>query len=228
MLSQTGAHREMPANGRNATTRSSISCRAEIVAFAFFRSVQRQRPPQWRGIEEQPIPPPLTTATFILDLLCIHPFRDGNGRVSRLVTSLILHLNGFQVARYISLERLIEESKEEYYRVLKPCSLGWHENKNEILPSWNYFLGLIRNAYKEFEDQVELVEARPAKGDLVRQTILTQVEEFTLSDLSSQLPAASSQLIKKILAQMQQNAEVRLTGRGRGARWKLVGHKFKH
>src|SRR5580658_8962472 len=117
------------------------------------------------------IPTLLILATFVLDFLCIHPFRDGNGRVSRLATSLLLHSHGFQVARYISLERLIEENKEEYYRVLKLCSQGWREGKNEIVPWWNYFLGMLRNAYQEFQRQVESVEARPAKSDLVRQTV---------------------------------------------------------
>ena len=173
-------------------------------------------------IDGQRVPPLLIVATFVFDLLCIHPFRDGNGRVSRLMTSLLLQLHGFQVARYISLERLIEESKEEYYRVLKLCSNRWHEGKNEIIPWWNYFLGVLRNAYKEFERQVESIEARPAKSDLVRQTILAQVEPFTLADLAAQLPAASPQLIKKQLAVMKRQGQVRLLGRGRGARWNVV------
>ena len=178
---------------------------------------------RYRGaIDQERIPPLLTVATFIFDLLCIHPFRDGNGRVSRLATSLLLRSHGFQVIRYVSLERLIEQSKEEYYRVLKLCSQGWHEGKNEIIPWWNYFLSTLRSAYKEFEHQVESVEARPAKSDLVRQTVLAQVEEFTLADMAAQLPAASSQLIKKVLAGMKRAGRVQLTGRGRGARWEVV------
>ena len=168
------------------------------------------------------IPPLLIVATFVLDFLCIHPFRDGNGRVSRLATSLLLEAQGFQVARYISLERLIEDSKAEYYRVLKLCSQGWHEGKNEIIPWWNYFLGTLRNAYKEFQHQIESAEARPAKSDLVRQTVLSQVEPFTLADMAAQLPAASSQLIKKVLAEMKKAGQTRLAGRGRGARWEVV------
>jgi Fic family protein len=168
------------------------------------------------------VPSLLLVATFILDLLCVHPFRDGNGRVSRLVTSLLLQSQGFQVARYISLERLIEESKEEYYRVLKLCSQGWHEGRNEVVPWWNYFLVTLRNAYKEFAFQVESVHARPAKSDLVRQTVLLQVEKFTLSGMAAQLPAASPQLIKKVLAEMKRTGNVRLVGRGRGAYWEVV------
>ncbi|HME06576.1 MAG TPA: Fic family protein, partial [Bryobacteraceae bacterium] len=142
--------------------------------------------------DEGRIPPLLIVATFVLDLLCIHPFRDGNGRVSRLTTSLLLQSHGFQVVRYISLERLIEESKEEYYRVLKRCSQGWHEGKNEIIPWWNYFLGTLRSAYKELERQIETAVARPAKRDLVRQKVLVQSEPFTLADMAAQLPVASS------------------------------------
>ena len=171
--------------------------------------------------DEERLPPLLIVATFIFDLLCIHPFRDGNGRVSRLVTSLLLQAHGFQVIRYISLERIVEESKEDYYRILKLCSQGWHEGKNEILPWWNYFLSTLRRAYKEFESQVESVEARPAKSDLVRRTVLGQVEPFTLADMAAQLPSASPQLIKKVLAEMKNAGQVRLAGRGRGARWEL-------
>lgn len=174
-----------------------------------------------RACEEGSIPPPLAVATFVFDLLCIHPFRDGNGRVARLATTLLLLSHGFQVSRYISLERMVEESREEYYRVLGQCSRGWHEGKNEILPWWNYFLSLIRMAYKEFELQLESASAHPAKSSLVRQTVLAQVEYFTLADLSAQLPTASSQLIKKILAELKKAGKVRLTGKGRGARWRV-------
>jgi Fic family protein len=171
---------------------------------------------------EETVPPLLIVATFVLDLLCIHPFRDGNGRVSRLATSLLLESHGFRVARYVSLERLIEETKEDYYRVLKLCSQGWHEGKHEVIPWWNYFLSMLKNAYKEFERQVESVGARPAKSGLVRQTVLAQMEPFTLADMAAQLPAASPQLIKKVLAGMKRAGQVRLAGRGRGARWEVA------
>jgi Fic family protein len=169
--------------------------------------------------EEERVPPLLVAATLVFDLLCIHPFRDGNGRVARLATTLLLQSHGFQVSRYISLERLVEESREEYYRVLGACSRAWHEGKNEILPWWNYLLGLIRAAYKEFELQVESASGHPAKSDLVRRTVLAQVEQFTLADLSAQLPTASPQLIKKVLAELKKAGKVGLVGRGRGARW---------
>jgi Fic family protein len=174
------------------------------------------------AIDDERIPPLLLVATFVLDFTCIHPFRDGNGRVSRLATSLLLQSQGFQAARYISLERHIEQSKDDYYRVLKQCSQGWHEGKNEIVPWWNYFLGMLRNAYQEFQRQIESVDSRPAKSDLVRQTVRAQLEPFTLADMAAQLPAASPQLIKKVLAELKQARRVRLAGRGRGARWEFV------
>ncbi len=175
-----------------------------------------------RTCKDERIPSLLIIAAFVFDFLCIHPFRDGNGRVSRLLTTLLLQAHGFHVSRYISLERLIEETKDEYYNILAECSHGGHEGKNEIVPWWNYFLGVLRRAYKEFERQVESVEARPAKSELVRRAVLSQVEQFTLGDLAAKLPAASPQLIKKILSELKKAGKVRLTGRGRGARWEVI------
>lgn len=172
-----------------------------------------------QACEEELLPPLLIVATFVFDLLCIHPFRDGNGRVSRLATTLLLESHGFQVARYISLERMVEDSRAEYYRILGTCSREWHEGKNEVLPWWNYLLGLVRAAYKEFELHVESAPAHPAKSDLVRRTVLGQVEEFTLAELSAQVASASPQLIKKVLAELKEAGKVRLSGKGRGARW---------
>jgi len=171
--------------------------------------------------EEEGLPPLLTLATFVFDLLCIHPFRDGNGRVSRLATAILLLQQGFEVGRYISLERLVEDSKEDYYRILQECSAGWHQGKNGIVPWWNYFLGILRRAYGEFERHVESTDARPAKAELVRQAVLAQVGPFTLADLKVQSPAASVQLIKKVLGQMKKKRRIKLTGHGRSARWEL-------
>jgi Fic family protein len=168
------------------------------------------------------IPPLLTLATFVFDFLCIHPFRDGNGRVARLLTTFLLQSLGFEVARYVSLERMVETTRDDYYRVLEECSRGWADGRNEILPWWNYFLSLVRGAYREFEAQVESSAARPAKADLVRRVALSQLGEFTLSDLAAELPTASTQLIKKVLAQLKKRKKALLTGRGRSARWRII------
>ncbi len=174
------------------------------------------------AVNEERVPPLLIIATFVFDFLCIHPFRDGNGRVSRLATTLLLKTHGFEVVRYISLERLVEERKDEYYSILGACSDGWHHGTNEILPWWNYFLGVLRSAYREFERQVETTGARPAKSELVRKAVLEQLGQFTLAELAQQAPAASPQLIKKVLAELKREGRIRLTGRGRGASWELT------
>jgi Fic family protein len=172
--------------------------------------------------DDDTIPPLLIIATFVFDLLCIHPFRDGNGRVSRLATTLLLQSHGFMVAKFVSLERLVEQSKDEYYRVLAESSEEWPEGRNDLVPWWNHFLSILRRAYKEFEQQVESTEARPAKSDFVRNTVLSQAGQFTLGDLAAQLPSVSPQLIKKVLAAMKKQGSVRLLGRGRGARWEVL------
>ncbi len=172
--------------------------------------------------EDESFPPLLTIATLVFDFLCIHPFRDGNGRVSRLLTILLLQQHGFQVCRFISLERLTEERKEDYYAALARCSHGWHDAKNEIVPWWNVSLGILRSAYRAFEEQVTSVKSRPAKSELVRQAALAQPDSFTLADIAADMPAVSPQLIKKILAGLKRSGEVQLFGRGRGAVWRVV------
>jgi Fic family protein len=167
------------------------------------------------------LPAPLAVASFVFDFSCIHPFRDGNGRVSRLVATLLLIQQGYQVGRYVSLERLVEESKQEYYRILERCSAEWHSGKNEIVPWWNYFLGVLRRAYQEFEQKMEDSGRGPAKTELVRQAILAQVGPFSLAELVAQVPAASPALLKKVLNELKKAGRVRLTGRGRSARWEV-------
>ena len=174
------------------------------------------------GLDER-VPPLLVTATFVFDFLAIHPFRDGNGRVSRLLTTLLLESHSFQLVRFVSLERLVEETKEDYYRILNACSQGWHEGQNDVLPWWNYWLSIVRRGYKEFERQVESASAGPAKGNLVKRTVFDQTGEFTLGELAAQVPGVSQQLIKKILSELKYEGRIRLTGRGRGARWMLQG-----
>lgn len=175
-----------------------------------------------RLCEDRRFPPLIAAATFVFDFLCVHPFRDGNGRVSRLLTTLVLQSHGFYVSRYISLERLVEESKEDYYRVLGDCSIGWREGRNEILPWWNYLLGIVRAGYREFERQIEKLSGRPAKTELTRSTILEQVGQFTLLDLGAQLPSVSPQLIRKVLSELKAQRRATLTGYGRGAVWTIA------
>jgi Fic family protein len=126
-----------------------------------------------RAVEQFPVLPLIDSCVF--DLLCIRPFRDGNGRVSRLLTTFLLLQEGFSVCRHISLESLVEDRKEEYYSTLAQCSTGWREGRNDIDLWWNYFLSIVRQAYGDFAQKVENASGRPTKSDLVRRAIMDQV-----------------------------------------------------
>ncbi len=170
------------------------------------------------------LPPLLAAANFVLDFLCIHPFRDGNGRVSRLLTLLLLYHHGFRVGRYVSLERLVEDSKESYYDALKRSSEGWHEGRHDLVPWWSYFLGILRSAYREFEEQVGSVRApRGAKTEIVRWAILAFPGEFAISDVERACPGVSREMIRLVLRALQKEKRIVCLGRGRSARWRRMG-----
>ncbi len=172
--------------------------------------------------ENEQIPVLLTIATCIFDLLCIHPFRDGNGRASRLATTFLLIQEGFLVCRFISLERIVEQRKEEYYKVLEQCSRDWHDGNNKITAWWNFFLSVLRSAYDELAQKVENKISPGPKGDMVRRVINDQIGPFVLSEIAAQTPGVSLSLIKKILMTMKKERTVKSTGRGRGAVWEVI------
>lgn len=174
------------------------------------------------AVERKALPELLLISAFVLDFLCIHPFRDGNGRVSRLLTTLLLEKDGFVVARFISLERLIEENRESYYRNLHQSSQGWHDSRHDIIPWWNLILFVIDRAYREFAEAVESREAGPGKTELVREMVMATEGEFSLSEMRARLPSVSEQLIRKVLQQLKAEGRLRLTGHGRSARWEKV------
>lgn len=167
------------------------------------------------------LPELISVASFIFDFLCIHPFRDGNGRVSRLLTLLLLYQQGFEVGRYISLEKLVENNKEDYYRVLGESSRGWHEGKHSMLPWWNYFLMIIRSAYQELKERVELSTDGNTQSSVIRQTALSLSTPFNVSEIQSIHPAIDRELIKKVLFKMRDEGHLFPVGKGRGAKWRL-------
>ncbi len=170
------------------------------------------------------LPPLLSVANFAFDFLCIHPFRDGNGRVSRLLTLLLLSHHGFRVGRYVSLERLIEDSKESYYEALKGSSEGWHEGRHDLVSWWSYFLGILRSAYREFEERVGAVRApRGAKTETVRRAILAFPGEFAISDVERACPGVSRDMIRLVLRALQEEKRIVCLGRGRSAQWRRIG-----
>jgi len=179
----------------------------------------------YRHVTDQDVLPPLLAlANFVFDFLCIHPFRDGNGRVSRLLTLLLLYHHGFRVGRYISLERLVEDSKESYYDVLKRSSEGWHEGQHDLVPWWAYFLGIVRSGYREFEERVGAVRApRGAKTETVRRAILAFPGEFSISDVERACPGVSRDMTRLVLRALQTEKRIVCLGRGRAARWRRMG-----
>lgn len=162
------------------------------------------------------VDPLLLNMMFILDFLCIHPFNDGNGRMSRLLTLLLLYQSGFIVGKYISIEKIIEDSKETYYEVLQDSSINWHENQNDYKPFVNYMLGVIINAYKEFEARVKLMtDPSLSKSDRIRKIIKNHIGTITKSELIEMNPDISDTTIQRALAELLKNGEIQKIGGGR-------------
>lgn len=177
-----------------------------------------------RHSSAQDMAPLLLVATFILDFLSVHPFRDGNGRMARLLTLLTLYKFGYEVGRFISLERIIEESRDSYYDALQSSSQDWHEGTHSLQPWWEYFLGVLIAAYDEFESRVGMVAAgRGAKSALVRRMVENSLGEFTVSELMNLCPGVSKDLVRSILDQMKVEGRTECLGRGRFARWRRIG-----
>jgi len=167
------------------------------------------------------IPPLVALAAFNLDFLCIHPFRDGNGRVSRLLLLAQLYQLGFEVGRHISLERLIEENKDRYYETLEISSKGWHQGKHDPWPYINYLLFILKQAYKEFEERLGQVKnPKGSKTQMIEEAIGRFPDAFTLTDLERACPNVSRDMIRRVLRDMQVADKVRCLTRGPGARWK--------
>lgn len=180
------------------------------------------------AIDQDHIPPLVAIGALILDFLCIHPFRDGNGRVSRLLTLLALYQHGYEVGRYISLERLIEEAREDYYHVLRQSSHRWHDGKHDFLPWLNHFLAIVRRAYGEFEQRAGDVKApRGAKTELVGRAIESTTGEFGITDLERACPGVSRDMIRRLLRDFKAAGQIECLGRGPGAKWRNKGITLK-
>lgn len=156
----------------------------------------------------------------VLDFLCVHPFRDGNGRVARLLTLLLLYHFDYQVGRYISLERIFEESKETYYETLEESSKGWHQAEHDVFPWMNYFWGVLLRAYREFEDRVGKIRTgKGSKTEQIRKAVDRRIGPFAISDIESDCPGISRDMIRIVLRQLRDEGAILLQGKGRGAKW---------
>ncbi|MCP3957073.1 MAG: Fic family protein [bacterium] len=175
------------------------------------------------AVREEVHDPLVLIPLSILDFLCIHPFTDGNGRVARLQTLQMLYHAAYEVGRYISLERIFEESKESYYETLEASSQGWHENDHDVHPWMRYFWGTLLRAYKEFEERVGTIDrGRGSKTRQVRTAVGRKAAPFAISELERDCPGVSRDMIRRVLRQMRDEGLLLAEGQGRGARWRRV------
>ena len=159
--------------------------------------------------------PLIAIPVFIHDFLCIHPFNDGNGRMSRLLTTLLLYRSGFYVGKYISLEAKIAKHKDLYYDALSASQNGWHEGSDDPVPFIKYLLGTILAAYRDFEDRFALVEVKRSALDMVRLATQYKIGRFTKQDIRELCPSLSISSIEGSLRKLVDNGEIKREGNGK-------------
>ena len=164
------------------------------------------------NMEAEPL---IVIPIFIHDFLCIHPFNDGNGRMSRLLTTLLLYRNGFYVGKYISLEAKIAKNKDLYYAALRQAQEGWHEGTEDAVPFIKYLLGIILSAYRDFEDRFSLVEQKKPALETVRQATLNKIGRFSKQDIREHCPALSVSSIEGALRKLVASGELKREGNGK-------------
>ncbi len=166
------------------------------------------------AINQGEIDPLLLIINFIKDFLCIHPFNDGNGRMSRLLTTLLLYRSGFVVCKYISLEKKIEKTKDSYYDVLEESSENWNEGKNDNTPFVKYLLGIILSAYRDFEERLNLIDDKISALEMVEKVTSRRLGKFTKSDIQEECPSLARQTIEKALKQLCDSGKIKKQGSG--------------
>ena len=168
-----------------------------------------------RVVGNMEVEPLIAIPVFIHDFLCIHPFNDGNGRMSRLLTTLLLYRSGFYVGKYISLEAKIAKNKDLYYNVLGQAQIGWHEGNEDKVPFIKYLLGTILSAYKDFEERFELVEEKLPALEVVRKATLTKIGRFTKQDIRELCPSLSLSSVEGALRKLVASGELKREGKGK-------------
>lgn len=186
----------------------------EDLCFAFNQAIQRAE-----------IDPLILIPCFILDFLSIHPFADGNGRMSRLLTLLLLYQSQYHIGKYISIEMLIEKTKETYYEALQQSSVGWIDNQQDYTPFVRYFIGIILSAYEYFEKRFELVTYRELTPE---ERLIMVMKEYLKpmkrAELEEALPDISRRTIERLLARLQQDNVIEKVGSGRATAYKMTKH----
>ena len=172
-----------------------------------------------RVIGNNELEPLIAIPTFIHDFLCIHPFNDGNGRMSRLLTTLLLYRSGFYVGKYISLEAKIAKNKDLYYDTLSEAQNGWHEGNEDIVPFIKYLLGTILSAYKDFEDRFALVEIKLPSLETVRRATMNKIGRFSKQDIRELCPSLSISSIEGALRKLVAEGEIKREGNGKNIKY---------
>ena len=172
-----------------------------------------------RVIGNNELEPLIAISTFIHDFLCIHPFNDGNGRMSRILTTLLLYRSGFLVGKYISLESKIAKSKDLYYSALDISSHGWHDGTEDIVPFLKYLLGTILSAYRDFSDRFALVETKLSALETVRRATNQKIGRFSKQDVRELCPSLSISSIEGALKKLVESGEIKREGNGKNIRY---------
>ena len=168
-----------------------------------------------KAINKYGIDPLIAIPVFIHDFLCIHPFNDGNGRMSRLLTTLLLYKSGFVIGKYISLEKKIEMTKDEYYIALQESSRNWHEEKNDDTPFIKFILGTIAAAYRDFEERVNMVGKKMSARDMVEKAIRSKIGKFTKNDIMELCPEIGRGSVENALKALCEEGIIKKEGQGR-------------
>ena len=168
-----------------------------------------------RVIGNLEVEPLIIIPIFIHDFLCIHPFNDGNGRMSRLLTTLLLYQNGFYIGKYISLEAKISKNKDLYYSALSQSQTGWHEGKEDALPFIKYILGTILASYKDFEERTSLVQEKLPALEMVRMASKSKIGRFNKQDIRELCPTLSDSSIEGALRKLVAAGELKKEGKGK-------------
>lgn len=170
-----------------------------------------------RTLAMEAVDPLILIPTFICDFLCIHPFNDGNGRMSRLLTLLLLYQNGYEVGKYISIEKQIEKTKDIYYDVLERINQGWYEDENDPTPFIKYMLQVILSCYKEFEERVGLMSEskRSTVYDIVKTYVAEKVGKFTGAEVIAACPSGSRSAVLAALNKLTKEEVLVKCGSGK-------------
>lgn len=169
----------------------------------------------------------LLLAAYVFDFLLVHPFQDGNGRMSRLITSLLLHHGGYDVGRYVSWERKVNDAREVYYDALQRSTIGWHDGEHDLGPWLSYLLGILVASYAEFEERAELAMASGTAMSVIEHFLRSSLSDrFTVTDIRDLLPNTSDVHIGRLLRDLRDRGIIERRGAGRGSYWTRLKTDF--